>query len=105
MKNNWKKIFIVSIFVGGVLSLFASSSPDGLEKVAIMQGFLQQEKHLIPGLFPDYQVSFIGNETVAGSLAGIIGTLFVFFLLFSIGKILYQSALIGDEQKSVRVRG
>ncbi len=83
-------VFLVSIFVGGIVSLLASSSPDGLEKVATMQGFLQLEKHLIPGLFPDYQVSFIGNESVATSLAGIIGAGGIFIFLFFLGKYLYR---------------
>ncbi len=88
--NNWKKVFLVSIFVGGSLSLFASSSPDGLEKIAEAQGFLAQGKHLVSGLFPDYQVPSIHNGGLASSLAGIIGTFFVFSMLFIVGHLLYR---------------
>ena len=96
MMNNWKKVFLVSIFVGGILSLFASYSPDGLEKIAELQGFLAQGKHLVSGLFPDYQVPSIHSKSLSSSLAGIIGTLFVFGTLFFIGKILYRSRLKAD---------
>ncbi len=35
--------FIVSLFLAGVVSFYASSSPDGLEKVAQDVGFIDTE--------------------------------------------------------------
>ena len=89
MKNNWKKVFVVAVFVGGVLSLFASSFPDGLEKVAEVQGFLEQGEQLFGAVIPDYLMPGIQDERLATSLAGITGTMAVFVSLLFIGKLLY----------------
>ncbi|MFZ1719853.1 MAG: PDGLE domain-containing protein [Candidatus Moraniibacteriota bacterium] len=91
MQNNWKRILIVSLFIGGGLSLLASSSPDGLEKVAAEQGFLEQGRQLFTATIPDYMMPGIQNEPFATSLAGIIGTLSVFLILFFAGKVLYRT--------------
>ena len=65
---------------------FASSSPDGLEKVAEDKGFLQAasaEKTVwTKSPFPDYQVRGIESEGVSTSLAGFAGTVLVFGLGF-----------------------
>lgn len=88
MRNNWKSVFILSLFVGGVLSLFASSAPDGLEKVAESQGFLG---NTMPSFFvaiPNYAMPGISGW-VAQSVAGIFGALLVFSSLSVLGILLY----------------
>lgn len=91
MKNNkWSIVFFIALVVGGLLSLFASTFPDGLERVAEVQGFLEKGKQLVAGLMPDYQIPGIYIENLAKSLAGIIGTCMVFALLFVMGKYLYS---------------
>lgn len=90
MKRDWKTVFGVSILVGGVASLFTSSSPDGLEKVAEMQGFFEQGKQFFVATIPDYMMPGIQNEKLATSLAGIAGTSAVFTVLVLIGKYLYR---------------
>lgn len=82
-------VFAWAVFAGGVLSLFASSSPDGLEKVAEMQGFLEQGKQLFVAVIPDYMMPGIYNQELATSLAGIVGTSVVFVALILMGKYLY----------------
>lgn len=91
MKHNWKTVFGIAIFVGGVLSLFASSSPDGLEKVAETQGFLAQGKQIFIVAVSDYTMPGIHNKKLATALAGIVGTIIVFVMLVVIGKYLYRS--------------
>ncbi len=72
-------------------SPFASSSPDGLEKVAADKGFLQSssaEKTVwTKAPFPDYQVGGIRTEKVSTGLAGLIGTVLVFGLGFALIKV------------------
>lgn len=70
----------VAIFLALALSPFASSSPDGLEKVADDKGFLEkgEVEPIIPSPIPDYTWPGIGNERLATSAAGVFGTLFVF---------------------------
>lgn len=89
MKNNWKWVLLGSLLVGGILSLFASSSPDGLEKVAETKGFLGQGRQLFVAIIPDYSLPGVESEILATSLAGIIGTSVVCMLLFFVGKGLY----------------
>lgn len=80
------KIIIVSLILAGLIAPFASSSPDGLEKVAEEQGFIERAASFLTGLIPDYEVSFIGNEYLAVGLAGVIGVLIVFAVVYGLGK-------------------
>ncbi|MBL7499608.1 PDGLE domain-containing protein [Frankia sp. CNm7] len=70
----------VALVLAAFVSGFASSSPDGLEKVAEDQGFLEQGRDHAFADWPiaDYAVSGIGNERVAGGLAGVIGVTITF---------------------------
>jgi len=85
----------IALIVGCVISLFASSHPDGLERVAIdlFGGEEELEEHIegkevINSPMPDYVVPGIENETLAASLAGLIGVLLMFVLAVGIGKLL-----------------
>lgn len=92
MRNNrWKFIFIFSLVIGGGLSLFASSSPDGLERVAQMQGFFGNSTQFFPSFLSNYQIPGIHSGALATSFSGIIGVSVVFLFLFFVGKILYRS--------------
>lgn len=80
---------LVSLVVAGVLSYYASSSPDGLEKVAEDKGFLDTAKDSINSGTPlaDYGVSGIENERLSVGLSGLVGviaTLLVAGLLFRV---------------------
>ena len=66
---------LVTLLVAGVLSGFASSDPDGLERVAIDQGFEETAADHALGDLPlaDYGVEGVENERVGTGIAGIIG--------------------------------
>lgn len=66
---------IVSLLVAGVLSWYASSSPDGLERVAETEGFAQtaQEHGTAEGPLADYQTDGVDDQRLSGGLAGVIG--------------------------------
>ena len=68
---------MVSIFVAGFLSFYASSSPDGLEKVAEDKGFLDtaQESANSGSVLADYGVAGIDNERLSVGLSGLIGVI------------------------------
>ena len=68
---------LVSIFVAGFLSFYASSSPDGLEKVAEDKGFLDtaQESANSGSVLADYGVAGIDNERLSVGLSGLIGVI------------------------------
>ncbi|MDX6263799.1 MAG: cobalt/nickel transport system permease protein, partial [Kribbellaceae bacterium] len=75
--------------VAGVVSLFASAHPDGLEFVGAKLGFESAAKSSAAASSPlaHYGVSGIGNSQVSGALAGIIGVLVTIVVGLAIAKI------------------
>ncbi|MEZ5260340.1 MAG: PDGLE domain-containing protein [Acidimicrobiales bacterium] len=65
----------VALVLAGIVSFYASSSPDGLEKVAEDKGFIDTATQHATGDGPlaDYGVSGVDNERLSGGLAGVIG--------------------------------
>lgn len=71
---------LIALLFGGVLSMFASSWPDGLESVAEQKGFLARSEGKILAWCPvvDYAWPGVKNEKAGTSMAGVFGTLIVF---------------------------
>ena len=67
--------FIASLFLAGVVSFYASSNPDGLEKVAEDIGFIEtaEDHTYAEGALADYGVKGVENPRLSTGLAGIIG--------------------------------
>lgn len=67
--------FVVSLFLAGVVSFYASSNPDGLEKVAEDIGFIETAKDhtYADGALADYGVKGIDNARLSTGAAGVIG--------------------------------
>lgn len=65
-----------------LLSPFASLDPDGLERVAGDLGFLSLGQAAPFELLPDYTLPFLGEGALSTILAGLLGALFVFALLW-----------------------
>ena len=67
--------FIASLFLAGVVSFYASSNPDGLEKVAEDIGFIEtaQDHTYAEGALADYGVKGVENPRLSTGLAGVIG--------------------------------
>ena len=65
----------VALLVAGVLSWYASSSPDGLEHVAETTGFAQtaQEHAAAGGPLADYETKGVAPGRLSTGLAGVIG--------------------------------
>ena len=66
---------------------FASGDPDGLDRVAIQQGFEGTGQE--PGFqaLPDYTIPGL-DGTVSTIIAGIVGIAIVFLLVFLLGRLL-----------------
>lgn len=66
---------LVTLFFAGVLSFYASSNPDGLEKVAEKIGFIEtaEEAATSGSALADYGVEGVENERTSVGIAGIIG--------------------------------
>jgi cobalt/nickel transport protein len=67
--------FAVSLALAGGVSYYASSQPDGLEKVASDVGFLDsaEESAVKDSPLAEYGVAGVENERISGGLAGVIG--------------------------------
>ncbi len=78
---------LVAFLLAGFVSGYASSKPDGLEKVAADKGIDAKESGHGLADFPlaDYAVSGIDNPRLAGGLAGIIGV----GVTFAVGGMLF----------------
>ncbi|WP_182874113.1 energy-coupling factor ABC transporter permease [Microbispora sp. H10670] len=66
---------IVAVLLAGVVSFYASSAPDGLEKVASDKGLSAQEKPHAAGDAPlaGYSVRGLSDQRLSGGLAGVAG--------------------------------
>lgn len=67
----------VALLVVLVLAPNASSSPDGLERVAEDQGFADSAEGSRFDLLPDYTIPGVENEAASTVLAGTVGVLVV----------------------------
>ncbi|MDN5324121.1 MAG: cobalt/nickel transport protein [Clostridia bacterium] len=89
MFNKWILItLLLTVVIATFLSPFASSLPDGLEKVAEDKGFIELTITLFTAPIPDYLVPGIDNEALGTGLAGFLGVILTFAIVFSIGKII-----------------
>ena len=71
-------LLVVGIGIALLITLFspfASSEPDGLEKVAENEGFIKQAEDAPYEVIADYVLPWVDNEDLATILAGIIGVL------------------------------
>ena len=96
---------VISLLIAAFLSPFASTFPDGLEKVAERLGFAEKAAGIINSRFfiiKAYSVSFISNKFWKGALAGLFGVLIViavFGIIFLVYKI---SQIRGSKIKDSR---
>ena len=73
---------LVALLLAGVASYYASSSPDGLERVAGDQGITQTEREhrAADGPFADYSTRGVADARLSGGVAGVVGVLVVLAL-------------------------
>jgi len=71
----WLTGLVASLLLAGFVSFYASSDPDGLEKVAADQGIDQKAKEHASADSPlaDYGVRDVDDTRLSGGLAGVIG--------------------------------
>ena len=71
-----------------LLSPLASPHPDGLERVAEDEGFLDRAEDAPYQVIPDYAFPGIENEATATILAGLAGTVLLFALGYGLAWLL-----------------
>ena len=81
---------VIAVLLAGVVSFYASGSPDGLERVAESLGFAQSEQDHATGdsPFADYGVAGVENARVSGGMAGLLGIVVVGLVMFGLTRLL-----------------
>lgn len=74
--------------LAALLSPLASSAPDGLERVAADQGFIERAMNAPYNIIPDYTVPFLGETPLSTITAGMIGLFIVFALMYGLALVL-----------------
>ncbi len=81
------------VYIGGLIALivvlfspFASSDPDGLERVAMNIGFIDSGQSAPYSFIPDYTLPFLGETAFSTIMAGIIGIIVVGAVIMLIGR-------------------
>ncbi|HEX75136.1 MAG TPA: hypothetical protein G4O12_00985 [Dehalococcoidia bacterium] len=83
----WHGALTLALFLA-ILSPLASSSPDGLERVAEDKGFIETALDAPYEIIPDYVMPGVVSEAVATILAGIVGALILFGIGYGLARLL-----------------
>jgi len=90
--NAFKKYWwLAGLLIALAVTLFsplASPHPDGLERIAEDEGFIDRAEEAPYEIIPDYVFPGIGNESAATIVAGLVGTLGVFGLSYGLARLL-----------------
>ena len=84
----WWQTGLITCLLVACLSPLASSSPDGLERVAEDKGFIGLGQEAPFQIIADYVFPGIETEAVATILAGLIGTLILFGVVYGMAWLL-----------------
>ncbi len=84
-----KQLVVIAVIVVflAVFIPFASSSPDGLERMVENFG-VKERAPIWNGIMSDYTISAIADPYVSTLLAGIFGTIMVLIAGFFLGKVI-----------------
>jgi cobalt/nickel transport system permease protein len=91
----WVPVALAVALTVTLLAPFASASPDGLERVAEDMGFIKLGQDAPINILPDYAIPFLGETALSTILAGIVGGLIVFALLYILINKLKKTQVAG----------
>ena len=86
--RGWAVAGLVIALVVILFSPWASSNPDGLERVAGDMGFITLGANAPYQILPDYTIPFLGESAFSTILAGAIGALIVAAIAVAVGRAL-----------------
>ena len=90
MRNRWWLAGYLVALLLALLSPLASSAPDGLERVAEDQGFVDRAREAPCALIRDYLFPGLHNEALATILAGVVGVTITFALAYGLAYLLHR---------------
>ena len=88
MKTKWWLIALLACLAIASFAPLASSSPDGLERVAEDKGFIDLGQEAPFQVIADYVFPGMENEALATILAGLIGTMILFGVVYGVAWLL-----------------
>lgn len=88
LRKHWWVIGLLLSLGVALLSPLASPHPDGLERVAENEGFMDQAKDAPYQVIPDYSYPGIENDALATIVAGLVGTALLFALGYGLAWLL-----------------
>ncbi len=97
MKLKW---WIVGYFIAiavALISPLASGNPDGMERVAEDQGFIEESQDAGYQIIPDYVFPGIENEAAATMIAGVTGTTILYLLVAGAAYVALRRRKLADE--------
>ncbi len=84
-KRKWLVMALITLAAAGIISYFASPHPDGLERAAENNGFIDHAKEPSwKAWIPDYEVPGIKAPIAKVGVAGIIGAALLFLGLYAL---------------------
>lgn len=84
--RGWVAAGLVMTILAVLISPFASTDPDGLERVAEEIGFMSAGRDAPFQILPDYTIPGLGETGLSTVAAGAVGALVVFGVLILIGR-------------------
>lgn len=87
-----------SALIAFVLSPFASTSPDGLERVAAQHHFLRESAPVLAAPLPDYTVPAMAAESLMTSVAGLVGVIACFVLAWGVVRVMERTLAGGSSR-------
>lgn len=88
IRIKWWYIALALCLALVLFSPLASSSPDGLEKVAEDKGFIEEAHEAPFQVIADYMFPSVENEALATILAGLIGTAGIFVITYGAARLI-----------------
>ena len=98
-RSLWIAGVVAALVVAGVLSWYASSSPDGLESAAERTGFADTARDSAAAESPlaDYGLAGVSDDRLSGGLAGVVGVLVVLVLAGGLALLLRRRTAARSE--------
>lgn len=84
----WVAGVAVAALVVVVFAPLASSDPDGLERVAEDQGFIDRASNFFSGILSGYAIPGISDPAVSTIVSGLIGVTIVLVVMLVLGRVL-----------------
>jgi len=88
MKSKWWIIGLSIALLLAIISPIASKFPDGLDRFAEDYNFVDKASEPAFTVIPDYSFPGVSDEAAATIVAGVLGTLILFGIVFGLASLL-----------------